>query len=137
MPSNETNTYSSLTAADTTSCMVPPSEDQVVDVLNHLRESSATGPDLLPARVLKQCADQLKAPICRLAMRILHSAHWPEDWLVHWIVPIYKKAAVYMAENYRGVHLRAQLSKAMERILGGNFMLHMSTGAYGPNQFAY
>ena len=40
--------------------------------------------------------------------------------------------------NYRGVHLTAQLSKVMERLLGSFFLPYLlNTGAFGENQFAY
>jgi hypothetical protein len=51
---------------------------------------------------------------------------------------LYKKGSVYAAGNYRGVHLTAQLSKAMERLLGVLFTPFLTKNvSYGPNQFAY
>ena len=43
---------------------------------------------------------------------------WPEKRIIHWIVPLHKKGSVYAAGNYRGVHVTAQISKAMEIITG-------------------
>ena len=61
---------------------------------------------------------------------------WP--WREHWIVPIFKKKAVFAASNYRGIHLTAQLSKVVERLLLPLIEPHISrTVAFGPNQFAY
>ena len=52
--------------------------------------------------------------------------------------PIYKKKAVFAASNYRGIHLTAQLSKVVERLLLPLIEPHISrTVAFGPNQFAY
>ena len=63
---------------------------------------------------------------------------WPEPWMLHWIVPLYKRKSVYDAGNYRGVHLTAQISKAMERQLRMLFMpFVLRNDAFGPNQFAY
>ena len=59
-------------------------------------------------------------------------------WTQHWVVPIYKKKQVFLGKHYRGVHLTAQLSKTVERVIGTMFepffILH---GRYGRNQFAY
>ena len=53
-------------------------------------------------------------------------------------MPIHKKNSVFLAGNYRGVHLTAQVSKAMERLLRTRFMpFLLKSVAYGPNQFAY
>eukprot|EP00969_Alexandrium_andersonii_P240333 10609594-Alexandrium_andersonii.AAC.1 len=46
-------------------------------VLLALREDSGAGPDLLPARVLRRCSDELAVPVCKLCRRILHHSAWP------------------------------------------------------------
>jgi hypothetical protein len=113
-------------------------EERAERVLKGLRSDSSTGPDGLPSRVLKECAKELATPFCKLARRILAEGRWPEPWMLHWIVPLYKRKSVYDAGNYRGVHLTAQISKAMERQLRMLFMpFVLRNDAFGPNQFAY
>ena len=53
---------------------------QAMKGLQSLDESSATGPDLLPTRVLRRCAASLAAPVARLAQRILSTGLWPSLW---------------------------------------------------------
>ena len=119
-------------------------------VLSKLDASSATGPDLVPARVLKLYAKELAPVVCDLARQIIREARWPDKWLQHWIVPLYKKKAVFKAGNYRGVHLTAQISKAVERLILPliESVVHLSTlkptvqapmfpGSVNHNQFAY
>ena len=111
---------------------------EVCKILEALDVNSATGPDLLPARILKYCAQELAAPVLKLAERILKTGKWPHSWREHWIVPIYKRKAVYKAGNYRGVHLTAQLSKIIERLFMKLLMPHVSAlNLAGINQFAY
>ena len=98
-----------------------PSEQMAEHFLESLRADSGTGPDLVPARILKECANVLSKPFSQLAKRILAEGRWPETWIEHWIVPLHKRKNVYLAGNYRGVHLTAQLSKAMERLLRSLF----------------
>lgn len=103
-----------------------------------LDEQSGTGPDLLPARILKHCAAQLAYPILQLAMLILDSGEWPECWKDHWIVPLFKRGAVYLSKNYRGVHLTAQLPKVVERLILSLLEPHVTLwNLTGENQFAY
>ena len=112
--------------------------ERVKEVLEALRVDSATGPDLLPTRVLKQCAGALAAPVAGLAQRILKSGVWPQKWMEHWVAPVFKKKSVFNPLNYRGVHITSQLSKVMERVI-----LELLTpfledaGAFGEHQFAY
>ena len=113
-------------------------EELAEKILEDLRSDSATGPDELPARVLKECAKVLAVPLCALARLIVQLGRWPELWVEHWIIPLYKKNSVFKAGNYRGVHLTAQLSKAMERLLRVLFMPYLLDNLeFGPNQFAY
>jgi hypothetical protein len=113
-------------------------DEQAEKILDGLREDSATGPDLLPAKVLKKCARYLSKPICKLARKILTEGRWPEIWVLHWIVPLHKRRTVFLAANYRGVHLTSQLSKVMERLLRHLFKPYvLRNGIFGCNQFAY
>jgi hypothetical protein len=99
---------------------------------------SATGPDLLPSKILKECAAALVAPIRDLVNQILEEGRWPQVWTQHWLVPLYKRKSVFQPSNYRGIHLTAQLGKVVERVLQTLFMPYVSTTvAFGPNQFAY
>lgn len=107
-------------------------------MMNSLREDSGTGPEGLPARVLKHCAAVLAEPVKMLVDRIIESGVWPLLWIDHWIVPLHKKKGVFDPNKYRGVHLTSQLSKVVERLVKSMLMPFVSrTIACGANQFAY
>jgi hypothetical protein len=113
-------------------------EEQAMGVLNSLDVDSGTWPDLLPARILKVCANVLAKPVHLLALCIISSGFWPTDWIHHWIVPLHKKKNKYSPANYRGIHLTSQLSKVVERLLKALVDPYIvRTSAFGPQQFAY
>ena len=87
-------------------------------ILKNLDVNSGTGPDETSSRLLKKCALALSKPVALLTRLNLSSGRWPRAWREHWIVPIYKRKAKHDPDNYRGVHLTAQLSKCVERLLG-------------------
>ena len=89
----------------------------VLRVLRDLKEDSGTGPDLLPARLLKECAEEFCEVVQALVYRVLLEQDWPDNWRDHWVIPLFKKKAAWNAKNYRGVHLTSQLSKVVERVL--------------------
>ena len=68
-------------------------------MLKSFEQDSGTGPDLLPTRILKLCAKELAKPILSLTKRILETGEWPEPWLVHWVVPLYKKKIIFDPSN--------------------------------------
>ncbi len=110
----------------------------VYKLLKSLDESSGTGPDLLPARILKHCARELALPVTLLARKLLREHRWPLCWRQHWVHGIYKRASKALGKNYRGVHLTPQLSKVAERAIGSLFIPWLeSSQAYGPHQYAY
>ena len=108
------------------------------EMYGSINDDKATGPDLLATKVLKRCAKSLALPTAKLARAMLLVGKWPENWRVHWVVPLYKKKSVYDPLNYRGVHLSAQLSKVVERLLGRCFLPYLEkTNSFGTHQFAY
>ena len=117
--------------------LVPMAAD-ATKVMSDLKEDSGIEPDELPARILKMCAGQLGKPIAILTTRIIATMVWPASWKVHWVAPLFKKAAVFKAKNYRGLHLTAQVSKVVERLIKPMFEPHLEREiSFGPNQFAY
>ena len=106
--------------------------------LLRLDVSKATGPDLLPARILKEVAQQIYMPLIVLCRRMLIEGHWPASWRTHRLCPLYKRLSVYDANNYRGVHITCILSKVAERIIGGPLLRFFeTTNSYGKHQWAY
>ena len=106
--------------------------------MSDLREDSGTGPDALPARILKKYAKELAKPVQSLTLLIIATGVWPEFWLHHWIAQLSKKRSTFDANNYRGIHLTAQLSKVVERLIKSLYLpFIVATCSFGPNQFAY
>ncbi len=110
----------------------------VLKILKNLDETSGTGPDLLPARILKNCAHELALPVTLLARKLLREHRWPLCWRQHWVHGIYKKGSKALGKNYRGVHLTPQFSKVIERTVGSLFIPWLeSIQAFGEHQYAY
>ena len=132
------NEYSKLQQCQILQELVFPLEETTMNELETLRPESGTGPDELPARILKECASQLAKPLTFLIYRIMGLMAWPQSWREHWIIPLYKEEAVSAASKYRGVHLTARISKVVERVIKSMMANHIDrTIAFGPNQFAY
>ena len=107
-------------------------------ILNGLREDQATGPDMIAARVLRRCAEELTYPVTLLARRILDCGRWPSVWKLHWISPLHKRGSVFDPDKYRGLHLTPVLSKVVERIFASVLVpFFASTNAFGRSQWAF
>ena len=97
--------------------VVCPSVELCMAVLTSLHDDSSTGPDFLPARILKRCAEQLVKHLQSLLQRMLETKSWPESWREHWVVPIYRKKAVFAASNYRGIYFYTIVEGCQRRFL--------------------
>ena len=140
LPPREENEYTALTHDPPAKMLRMPRlrVSKVHNLLCKIDETSGTGPDMLPARILKHCAAELAIPVTLLTRKLLREHCWPQCWRLHWIHGIHKRGPKAEGQNYRGVHLTPQLSKVVERAVGSLVLPWLEcTHAYGPNQYAY
>ena len=86
--------------------------EEVQAVLETLDVTKATGPDNVPARLLKETAPVISTSLCTLFNKSLSQGALPEDWKIANIIPVYKKGEKEYAENYRPISI---VSKVLER----------------------
>ncbi|CAB4032685.1 Hypothetical predicted protein, partial [Paramuricea clavata] len=89
--------------------------EEVQAVLETLDVTKATGPDNVPARLLKETAPVISTSLCTLFNKSLSQGALPEDWKIANIIPVYKKGEKEYAENYRPISLLSIVSKVLER----------------------
>lgn len=90
---------------------------EVYNILRRLDVSKASGPDGISNRILKECAQSLCIPLCRLFNLSLLTAQFPSNWKLANVVPIHKKNDRQLVKNYRPVSLLCTISKVLERIV--------------------
>ena len=93
-------------------------------LLKGLKSFKATGPDSIPAFILKAAADQLAPILTQLYQTSLNTGQIPTDWREAWIVPVFKKGDRHKAANYRPVSLTSITCKLLEHIIHSNVMAH-------------
>ena len=109
----------------------------VAKLLKSVDPNKATGQDRIGNRILKELASVLAIPLAVLCRRILHEGVWPSAWQLHLLVPIFKKSSVYMAKNYRGVHLTSCMSKVVEHAIGNPLITFLQQHGFGDSQWAF
>ncbi|KAI4898623.1 hypothetical protein NFI96_006404 [Prochilodus magdalenae] len=110
------------------------------DALNHfyarLNPRKAAGPDNIPARVLRECADQLTDVFTDIFNISLSSATVPTCLKATTIIPVPKKSSVSCLNDYRPIALTPIIMKCFERLV----LRHIKTllpPSLDPLQFAY
>ena len=87
--------------------------------------SKASGPDMIPARLLKECADELAPTLAIICNKSLQAGTVPSDWKQAYVSTIFKKGQKYDPANYRPVALTCLCCKLMEHVVFSNIMKHV------------
>lgn len=98
-------------------------------LLLNLKVDKATGPDSIPAFILKTASDELAPMLTRLFQLSLETGEVPHDWRQAWVVPIFKKGERHIAANYRPVSLTSITCKILEHIVHSSIMKHFDQHA--------
>ena len=107
-------------------------------ILKAVKIDTASGPDRLPGRVFRECCNELAPAIAVLVRFLLRIGFWPSIWRLHRIQPLYKKGAVSVPSNYRGVHLTNLLAKIVERAIASLLVPFLDrVGAFGRDQWGF
>lgn len=115
---------------------LPVAEHDVRQVLRAVNSRKATGPDGVPGKVLKTCADQLSRVFINIFNLSLSQAAVPACLKSSTIIPVPKKPAIDSLKDYRPVALTPVITKCFE----GLVLQHIKSclpPSFDPHQFAY
>ena len=98
----------------------------IAKLVNNTNPSKAGGPDKLPARLLKETADEIAPMYTHLFTQIYKLGQLPTSWKSATICPIFKKGKRFLPENDRPVSLTAIPCKIFEHILVSQIWHHLN-----------
>jgi endonuclease/exonuclease/phosphatase family metal-dependent hydrolase len=101
------------------------SENEIKAFLSAIKADAATGPDNIPAIILRTCAAALAPSLCSLFNLLLSFGEVPGDWKQANITPIHKKGDKAAIANYRPISVTSLVSKCMERAVTLRLLGHM------------
>ena len=107
-------TYNTAVPEPTT-CQLTLTVGGVQTILESLDVTKATGPDGIPAKLLKETASVIAPSLCKLFNKSLNTGVLPQEWKEANIVPVFKKGDHEHTENYRPISLLSLVSKVLER----------------------
>ncbi len=108
---------------------IPPPLDITTNgikkVLDGLDTSKSTGPDHIPAFILKSCSSILAPILQAIYAQSLSSASLPSDWLLANVNPLFKTGDRTDTSNYHPISLTSIPCKIFEHILHKHIMNHL------------
>ena len=100
-------------------------ESTILAALKALEVGKATGPDEIPAKLLKETASVIAPSLCRIFNKSLQLGSLPSDWKLANVVHVHKKGAKDHVENYRPISLLPIVSKVFERCVLNSIKDHL------------
>ena len=97
----------------------------VEKLLQNLKVNKASGPDNIPARVLKECSSTVAPILQKVFQKSLDCGVLPKDWRQANVSPIFKKGDRSNPANYRPVSLTCISCKLLEHIIHSHIMGHI------------
>ena len=93
------------------------SDKDIIDAIKDIKLDSASGPDGIPAVLLKSCAEQFCKPLRLIWEESMSQGVVPSFYKNAHVTPLYKKGDRAAAVNYRPVSLTSHVIKLYERIV--------------------
>ena len=85
--------------------------------------SKASGPDCIPAVVLKNCEPGLSYVLAELLNKCLQECCFPDCWKVSSVVTVFKNIGErFTAKSYRPVSLLSVVSKVFEKLVNNRIV---------------
>ena len=101
------------------------SQEGILKLLKKINPHKASGPDMIPARILKDLSDVIAPILTIIFQRNLTHGEVPEDWKSANVTPIFKKGDPFKTNNYRPVSLTIICCKLQEHIITSSVMTHV------------
>ena len=101
------------------------SHEYFLSAIKDIKPNSSPGPDEIPAKLLKNCAESFVAPLSLIWKSSLDSGVVPKFYKSSLVCPIYKKGDKISPMNYRPVSLTSHIIKLFERILRKTMVKHL------------
>ena len=113
----------SIHVLDSVQFTIKDIEDRIVK----LKDSSAPGPDLISAKLLKSVIHTVAKPLQMLFNKSMSTGTVPKEWKDAIVIPIFKKGTKGSPGNYRPVSLTSIPCKIMESIIKDEIVRHLET----------
>ena len=95
------------------------------DLLSNIQRFKVSGPDNIPAFLLKEITFQIAPPLAVVFQASLNQCSLPVDWKIAHVVPVFKKGDKSSPNNYRPISLTCLCCKILEHIVYSNIFAHL------------
>ena len=98
---------------------------QTLKILKSTNSSKAAGIDKIPARIIKDIAEEIAAPLTFLINRSLQCGLFPTSEKIAKVTPLYKSGDRTNIDNYRPISVLNVISKVFERVVYNQLSVYL------------
>uniref|UniRef100_A0A1Y1KXC2 Reverse transcriptase domain-containing protein n=1 Tax=Photinus pyralis TaxID=7054 RepID=A0A1Y1KXC2_PHOPY len=91
--------------------------DEVSTAIKNLKNGNISGPDLIPAFFIKDCAAVFAEPLTRIFNLALATNVFPDSWKNANVTPVFKSGDSNDVSNYRPISILSNFAKIFENVL--------------------
>lgn len=114
------------------------STGEIIKFINQLKSDSANGSDAIPARLLKETANDIAPVISHLINLCFEQGKFPRQFKEVVTIPVFKSGNQNIEGNYRPISLISQISKIVEKAIKVRIMEFLEhTSFLSKKQFGF
>ena len=116
----------------------PTTTEEIVDIVSNLKNSSSSGYDNIPTKLIKYCKVELAPVLAHINNQSLVDGIFPTNLKIAKIVPIFKNGNASTVSNYRPISILSVFSKVFEKIVHARLEKYLFENAIlHNNQFGF
>lgn len=118
--------------------LLPTDVDEIKQVINSLKPSSACGWDGLSSMFFKLTKNSLATPVTIICNMCLEQGIFPDALKKSIVIPIYKAGDRHSIANYRPISLLPTLAKILEKVINKRLTCYLEKyNLLVPNQYGF
>ena len=95
----------------------PITPTEILRHIDRLPSKNSSGYDGISNRLLKSIKHAIKIPLTKIFNLSISTGEFPENMKLAEVIPLFKKCAIDIMENYRPISLLITISKLLEKII--------------------
>ena len=109
----------------------PVTPDQIEKIISSLKNSKASGVDMVDTYILKLVKSDIVTAVCHIVNLSIQTNRFPTKWKIAKVIPLYKgRGCKFDPKNYRPVAILPILSKILERAMFTQVLSHMDSNKF-------
>ena len=97
--------------------LAPTVTEEILDIISNLKNSSSSGVDNIPVKLIKLCKAELAPILAHINNQSLLDGIFPDSLKIAKVIPIFKSGNSDLVSNYRPISILSVFSKIFEKVM--------------------